>query len=171
METSYLVGIAAGTAVVLVTLFVLVRMFFGAGRWFGPRNIDMSLDAGVRHLLDAFLTEFAQRLGWDRQSSERLRAAGEEVLMTLAEKDGHEVSGLRRLRVSARAEKGAAVLEFLASPQGTNYEEQLNVLEKHAVPATEQDLSLRLLDHYASSVRHRHYHLNDLLTVKVNGTR
>ena len=45
------------------------------------------------------------------------------------------------------------------------------MLEKHAVPATEQDLSLRLLDHYASSVRHRHYHLNDLLTVKVAGSR
>ena len=114
METSYLLAIAAGIAVVLVILFVLVRMYFGAGRWFGPRHIDMSLDAGVRHLLDDFLVEFAQRLGWDRQSSERLRAAGEEVLMTLAERDGHEFRGLRRLRVSARAEKGAAVLEFLA---------------------------------------------------------
>ena len=171
METSYLVGIAAGIAVVLVTLFILVRMFFGAGRWFGPRNIDMSLDVGVRHLLDAFLTEFSQRLRWNPESSERLRAAGEEVLMSLAEHDGHEVAGLRRLRVSAREEKGAAVLEFLASPQGTNFEEQLKLLEKYAGPASEQDLSLRLLNHYASSVRHRHYHLNDLLTVKVNGTR
>ena len=171
METTYLIWIAVGIVVILATLFVLVTLFFGAGRWFGPRNLDMSLDAGVRHLLDAFLTEFATRLRWNQESSERLRAAGEEVLLTLAEHDGVEAAGLRRMRVSARQEKGVAVVEFLASPQGTNFEEQLKLLEKHAAPASEQDLSLRLLHHYASSVRHRHYHLNDLLTVRVEGSR
>lgn len=93
------------------------------------------------------------------------------MLLTLAERDGPEASGLRRLRVSARRDKGSAVVEFLASPQGTNFEEQLKLLEKHAAPASEQDLSLRLLQHYASSVRHRHYYLNDLVTVKVKGSR
>ena len=171
METSYLIWIAAGIAVILVTLFVLVGVFFGRGRWFGPRNIDMSLDAGVRHLLDEFLTEFGRRLRWNQESKERLRAAGEEVLLSLAAKDGQDAAGLRRLRVAVRQEKDVAVLEFLASPQGTNFEEQIRLLEKHATPATEQDLSLRLLNHYAADVRHRHYHLNDLVTVKVKGSR
>ncbi len=172
METSYLIWIASAAVVVLVVLFVVVGLFFGWGeRWSRRGNIDMSLDAGVRHLLDDFLTEFSRRLGWNQDSSRRLRAAGEEVLLTLAERDGPEASGLRRLRVSARREKGSAIVEFLASPQGTNFEEQLKLLEKHAAPASEQDLSLRLLQHYASSVRHRHYYLNDLVTVKVKGSR
>lgn len=171
METSYLLWIAVGILVILVTLFVLVAIFFRSGRWFGPRNLDMSLDAGVRHLLDAFLTEFAGRLRWNQPSSERLRAAGEEVLLSLAAHDGVEAVGLRRLRVSARHEKGVAVVEFLAAPQGTNFEDQIKLLERHAAPASEQDLSLRLLNHYAAEVRHRHYYLNDLVTVRVKGSR
>ncbi len=163
---SYLVWIAIAVVVVLALLFVLVSVFFGWGEWLrGRRNIDMSLDAGVRHLLDGYLNEFARRLGWDDASTEKLRATGEEVLMSLAGYD-EDAAGMRRLRVSVRQEKGAAVMEFLAAPQGTNFEEQLKLLEQHAVPV-EQELSLRLLKHYASSVRHRHYHLNDLVTVRV----
>lgn len=171
LETSYLVWIAVAILVILVTLFVLVAIFFGSGRWFGRRNTDMSLDAGARYLLDGFLNDFASRLGWNQESSERLRAAGEEVLLSLAAHDGLEAAGLRRLRVAVRQEKGAAVMEFLAAPQGTNFEDQMKLLDKHATPATEQDLSLRLLNHYASAVRHRHYYLNDLLIVRVEGSR
>ena len=167
---SNFVWIAAAVAVLVIVLYTLTALFFGRGR-FGPRNIDMSLDAGVRHLLDEFLTEFGRRLRWDPKSTERLRAAGEEVLLSLAAHDGEGATGLRRLRVAVRQEKGDAVLEFLAAPQGTNFEEQLKLLEEHAAPASDQDLSLRLLNHYASSVRHRHYHLNDLLTVHVEGSR
>ncbi len=170
MESSYLIPIAIAAAAILALLLLLVRVFFGWGDWVsGRRNIDMSLDAGVRHLLDGFLTEFARRMRWNRESAEKLRAAGEEVLTTLAGHDA-EIQGLRRLRVSARREKGAAVMEFLAAPQGSNFEDQIKLLEKHAAPV-EEDLSLRLLKHYASSVRHRHYHLNDLLTVRVEGSR
>ncbi len=170
METSYLVWIAIAIVVVLALLFVLVSVFFGWGEWLrGRRNIEMSLDAGVRHLLDGYLNEFARRLGWEDESTAKLRAAGEEVLMSLAGAD-EDISGLRRLRVSVRQEKGTAVMEFLAAPQGTNFEEQIKLIEQHAVPV-EQEMSLRLLKHYASSVRHRHYHLNDLVTVRVERSR
>ncbi len=170
MESSYLVWIAVATVAVLALLFVSGSVFSGWGdRVRGRRKIEMSLDAGVRHLLDGYLNEFARRLGWDDESTEKLRAAGEEVLMSLAGQDV-DMSGLRRLRVSVRQEKGAVVMEFLAAPQGTNFEKQIKLLEQHALPA-EQELSLRLLKHYASSVRHRHYQLNDLVTIRVERPR
>ena len=170
MESSHLAWIAVATVAVLALLFVSGSVFPGWGdRLRGRRKIEMSLDAGVRHLLDGYLSEFARRLGWDDESTERLRAAGEEVLMSLAGQDV-DVSGLRRLRAYVRQENGAAVMEFLAAPQGTNFEQQIKLLEQHAVPA-EEELSLRLLRHYASSVRHRHYHLNDLVTVRVERSR
>ena len=170
MESSYLVWIAVATLAVLALLFASGRVFPGWGdRLRRRRKIEMSLDAGVRHLLDGYLVEFAHRLGWDDESTEKLRAAGEEVLMSLTGQDS-DTSGLRRLRVSVRQEKGTAVMEFLAAPQGTNFEQQIMLLERHAVPA-EEELSLRLLRHFASSVRHRHYHLNDLVTVRVERSR
>ena len=170
MESSYLVWIAVATVAVLALLFVSGSAFSRWGdRVRGRRKIEMSLDAGVRHLLDGYLNEFARRLGWDDESTEKLRAAGEEVLMSLAGQDV-DMSGLRRLRVSVRQEKGAVVMEFLAAPQGTNFEKQIKLLEQHALPA-EQELSLRLLKHYASSVRHRHYQLNDLVTIRVERPR
>ncbi len=170
MESSYLVWIAVATVAALALLFVSGRISFGWGDGLrGRRNVEMSLDSGVRHLLDGYLSEFARRLGWDDEATGKLRAAGEEVLMSLAGQDA-DVSGLRRLRVSVRQEKGTAVMEFLAAPQGTNFEKQIRLLEQHALPA-EEELSLRLLKHYASSVRHRHYHLNDLVTVRVERSR
>lgn len=72
METSYLIWIASAAVVVLVVLFVVVGLFFGWGeRWSRRGNIDMSLDAGVRHLLDDFLTEFSRGSG-----GTRIRAGG-----------------------------------------------------------------------------------------------
>ena len=170
MESSYLVWTVAAVIAVVALLFVLPRIFGRGRRWSGQSNLDMSLDAGVRHLLDGFLTEFANRLRWNSESTRRLRAAGDEVLLTLASKDDDDDAGMRRLRVSVRHDGGSAVMEFLAAPQGTNFEEQLRLLERHAVSA-QDELSLRLLEHYASSVRHRHYLLNDLITVRVEGSR
>ena len=170
METPYLIAVAVGVAILILALFLLVGVLYRRGR--ASRGlIDMSLDTGVRQLLDDFLTEFGRRARWDEGSTHRLRAAGEEVLMALAQRDGPEASGMRRLRVAARMERGVAVLEFLAAPQGTNLEEQIARLQEHAQLVEESELSLRLLQHYASSVRHRHYHLNDLLTVRVQGDR
>lgn len=128
----------------------------------------MSLDAGVRRVLSEFLREFAARMKWGDEATERLCSAGEETLMSLVERGG-DSGGLRRLRVAARSDGNDAVIEFLAAPQGTNLEEQMALIRENARPADAREMSLRLLGHYASSVRHRRYGSNDLLTVHVKG--
>ena len=129
----------------------------------------MSLDAGVRRRLAGFLAEVAERMGWDEEATSRLCSAGEEALMSLVDRDQSE-SGLRRLRVAARSDGPDAVLDFLAAPRGVNLEDQLALIRANAPPADEREISLRLLGHYASSIRHRHYGASDLLTVAVKGT-
>ena len=86
----------------------------------------MSLDAGVRWVLEEFLQEFAARMKWDEEATRRLCAAGEETLMSLVERDG-EAAGARRLRVAARNDGSDAVIDFLAAPQGTNLEEEMGL--------------------------------------------
>jgi len=139
------------------------------GKWWPRRGkIEMSLDAGVRRVLSEFLREFAARMKWGDEAAERLCSAGEETLMSLVER-GDDAGGMRRLRVAARSDGSDAVIEFLAAPQGTNLEEQLALVRRNAPPADGREMSLRLLGHYASSVRHRQYRANDLVTVRVRG--
>ena len=66
----------------------------------------MSLDAGVRRVLSEFLHEFATRVKWSEEATERLCSAGEETLMSLVERGDDAGGGLRRLRVAVRAATG-----------------------------------------------------------------
>ena len=79
--------------------------------------------------------------------------------------------GARRLRVAARNDGSDAVIDFLAAPQGINLEEEMAEVGEGGVPADAREMSLRLLSHYAASVRHRRYRANDLVTVRVEEGR
>ena len=64
--------------------------------------------------------------------------------------------------------KGGAVLEFTVGPGGNNLQDRIALLGEHTDEAApERDVSLRLLRHLASSVRHQQYHDTDLVTVRV----
>ena len=165
--------LAVGVAAVVLLLYVLVTVFFGWGKWRSSRrNIDMELEVGVRPRLDSFLREFAGRMKWNDDSTERLCSAAEEAFMSLVRQDeGVADAGNRQLRVAVRRDGDAAEMEFIAAPQGTNLEEQIGQIRDRDTPVEGRDLSLRLLRHYASSVSHRQYHAIDLLTVRVKGSR
>ena len=64
---------------------------------------------------------------------------------------------------------GAAVeLEFVAATDETNIEDRIALLgERVSGVPVEEEVSLRLLQHYASSVRHQQYHDTDVVTVRV----
>ena len=102
--------------------------------------------------------------------ADRLEAVGEEALLSLLRPEEDETLSHRRRRlrlVAARAE-GGAVLEFVVAPTGENIEDRLAVLGDQADETSiEHDVSLRLLRHLASSVRHQQYHDVDIVTVRV----
>ncbi|MYA33842.1 MAG: hypothetical protein F4164_13155 [Gemmatimonadales bacterium] len=109
----------------------------------------------------------------------RLDAATEETLLTLMqtgdETDGAEevpASARRELLLTAREEDGEAVLEFRVGAAGSgeiNVEDHLAWLgDQIRVARVEHEISLRLLRHLASSVRHRQYHDIDILTLHVS---
>lgn len=168
-----LIWIAVGIGVLVVVLYTLVTLFFGWGKWRSSRqNIDMELEVGVRLRLDAFLREFASRMKWSGESTDRLCSAAEEAFMSLVRQDEELAdAGSRQLRVAIRRDDDAAEMEFIAAPQGTNLEEQMGLIRDRDTPVTGRELSLRLLRHHASSVSHRQYHAIDLLTVRVKGSR
>ena len=150
-----------GMTVIALTLF---------GELTGPRRerlrVALSMDAWPK--VDAFLAKLGARRRWSAELVERVRAVGEESLLLLAGKDGGAApGGGRRLLLIARGEEDGAVLEFIAATDEANLEDRMALLGQPAAGLMEQEVSLRLLRHYAASVRHYQFQDTDVVTVRV----
>ena len=134
-----------------------------------PRRLKAELTRESFSKVDAFLADFAARGKRDEEMTDRLRAVGEEMLLTLTrqEGDGRRQAG-RHLLLVARDDGDAVNLEFAAATDEANLEDQLAVLSEQVTGSpAEEEVSLRLLRHYASSVRHQQFHDTDVVTVRV----
>jgi NCS2 family nucleobase:cation symporter-2/xanthine permease XanP len=153
---------AGGLAAILMTLFLeLVRP--------RPHRLRTALKADAYPAIDKFLSEFARTRGWNEAMTDRLRAVGEETLLTLIRQD--EESAKRGLQISARNDGRAAELEFVAATEDSNIEDRIAMLgDRVTGQGAEQEVSLRLLRHLASSVRHQQYHETDVVTVRVEAS-
>ena len=135
-----------------------------------PRRgrLEARLDGSDLPRIDAFLREVAARIGWDGAAAGRLRSAGEETLASLLQLREAQAEGQAppRLIVIARPEGESVELEFMAVFDEQNLEDRLAYLEEEA-ETDEEDLSFRLLRHYAAAVRHQKYHGLDIVAVRV----
>ena len=154
---------AGGLVAIVLTLFAEATQ---------SRRQRLRADLAISELprIREFLDGFARRHGWESPMSSRLDAVAEETLLTLLddERAGGDSDG-RALRITASKQDGRAVLEFVAAARGENIEDRLAVLdEPGATRPVERDISLRLLQHFATSVVHQQYHELEIVTVHVN---
>ena len=157
-------GITTGGLVaILMTLFLEMT---------APRRsrIEVDFDLALLPKIREFLGAFAQRSGWDAKMVHRLEAAGEETLLTLTGPDERDAKRQRRrLFLSAHKEADGAVLEFVAAVGEENVQDRIAVLgERPDGVLMEREVSLRLLRHIATSVRHQQFHETDIVTVRVD---
>ena len=159
-------GMTVGAfAAILMTLFVEMTSR-------GRKRLEVELKAEALPQIDVFLRELGSRTGWNDASTERLRAAGEEALLSLLQLSNADAAdGVRRLIVVARPNSRTVEIEFMAVFEEGNLEDRLAYLNEQAEAPDETEMSFRLLRHYASSVRHRKYHGIDIVTVQVEGSR
>jgi len=156
-------GITAGSVVV-----ILMTLFLEAT---APRRsrIEAELSPSVLPKIREFVSKFASRNGMGEKMVDRLDAASEETLLTLiAQDENREEPERRRLLLTARKEAGGAVLEFVTASGEENLQNRIGLLADtpDEVPV-EREVSLRLLRHIASSVRHQQFHDLDIVTVRV----
>ena len=170
-------GITTGGLAAVVMILYLELTNPRQMRFQSKLNIDALPD------LTDFVHRFADRRGWDDAMKERLGAVAEETLLTLAPLDLEGLLSIddipagpagpagdddRHLIVLASSDGQMADLEFIGGRSGANVEDQVHQLQQHdTLPPTEQDLSLRLLRSYATSVKHQQYHDTDIITVRV----
>ena len=135
------------------------------------RKLEVTLGASSLPKIDAFLQDFAAKIGWSEESANRLRASGEESLLSLlpSESDGSEAS--TRLIVLVRSQDDIVTMDLLTVfEEEQNIEDRLAYMNEEAEVHDDRELSFRLLRHYASSVHHRKYYGADVVTVKVERT-
>jgi len=157
-------GVMIGAVVAIAMTALIERM--GAR----PARIEVMLDMASLPAIDEFFSGLARRLEWDEPSTRRLRSVGEETLASLLPDEADVAQGdPARLAIAGRPQVGMVELEFVATTSRENLEDQMAVLTNEAAQAAEGELSLRLLRHFASNVRHQKYHGVDIVTVQVEG--
>ena len=153
--------IVGGMSALLLTTF----MWLTSPR---QKKLNVRLDLSSTSEIDDFLTQFVWKLRWSDASSARLRAAGEEALAALVDLyDEVETDATRNLLIIARSDEDMVNVEFIAGPSSENLEARLNNLAERPDAEEEGNISLRLLRHYASSVRHHSYYGVDIVTMSV----
>ena len=154
---------AGGLVAILLTLFTEMTKR-------RPRRLRTACAVEALPEIRAFLAAFAARSGWGEAMAHRLDSVAEETLQTLLQRQ-EEGAPRRRLhlQLTARKEDGRAVLEFVAAPGEGNIEDRIALIGEDAAEApVERDVSLRLLRHLASSVRHEQYYDTEFVTVRVD---
>ena len=162
-------GELLGNGMTVGGLTVILLTVFGEMAGGGQSRLKTRLTAETWPEVDAFLSKFAARKRWGEEMENRLRAVGEETMQILTREQAREAADVqRRLLLIARADGNAADLEFIATTDATNLEDQLAMLSEAAASVSvEAETPLRLLRHYASSIRHQQYHDIDILTIRV----
>ena len=158
-------GVTIGALVAIGMTFLLEALSSRRSR------LEATLDTASLPTIDEFLTRLAARLGWNETSTSRLRAAGEETLISLlAQEADVEGSQRPRLIIDARPQGTTVELEFVATTRQENIEDQLAYMTDDTAVPTADNLSLRLLRYHASAVRHQKFHSVDIVTVQVEGS-
>ncbi|MDE0714550.1 MAG: hypothetical protein OXI10_06755, partial [Gammaproteobacteria bacterium] len=120
--------------------------------------------------LAAFITKFSDRKDWGPDMAHRLVMVAEEVLLSLLPaEEGKSRGDRQRLVVMASSDGPQAELEFIVATSEENLEDRIQQHRQYDPASSgEHEISLRLLQHYASSVRHQQYHEMEIVTIRVD---
>lgn len=162
-------GVAFGNSVVVGILSALLMSMVVDFTISRRRRLNTQLDLAAASTVDEFLRRIGTGLGWSDSSVERLCAAGEETLSSmLVLRDDYVDDTPPRLIVLAKRGTRSLEIEFMAVFAEENIEDRIAFMSEQAETPDVDDLSFRLLRHYASSVRHRKYHGIDVVAVRVD---
>lgn len=159
-------GMTAGG---LAAILMVLAMQLAAPR---RRTLRTTLTAKALPGMDSFLRTFAKDRRWDDDSANRLSAAGEEAILSLMpDEEAEPEVAPKHLHLVLSGDRNTAEIELIASTAEQNIEDRLALLGRWADQGGDVPISLKLLQHYASSVRHQQYHGTDIVTVRVDATR
>ena len=157
--------VVGGIAAIVMTVFT---EFSG----FTARKLRIDLSQSSLPAVDDFLRQFADRHSWTVEGKNRLCLVGEEVMLSLLNEENDDpAEQKRRLVATIRPDSGSAELEIVVASDNAiqgNIENHIAYLDQDQALEDEQQLSVRILRHYASSVHHRKYYGIDVISCRVD---
>ncbi len=157
--------VVGGIAAIAMTVFTELSGF-------RAKKLRTALAHSSLPAVDDFLCHFADSLAWTEESKNRLRLVGEEIMLSLLneETDG-PVDQKRSLVATIRPDSGSVEIEIVVASDDAiqgNIENRMAYLGQDLALEDEQQLSVRILRHYASSVHHRKYYGIDIVSCRVD---
>ena len=158
--------------IVVGGMAAIVMTVFTEASGFRAKRLRTDLSESSLPDFDSFLREFADSHSWTEEGKNRLCLAGEEVILSLLnEEDEGPAEQKRRLIATIRPDSGSAELEIVVASDDAiqgNIENRMAYLGPDQALDDEQQLSVRILRHYASSVHHRKYYGIDIISCRVD---
>ena len=165
-------SLLVGNSIVIGGMVAVGMTAFTELSGFRAKKLRIDLSESSLPAVDGFLSDFADRHSWTEEGRDRLRLVGEEVMLSLFdEEDDGPVEQKRRLVATIRPDGGSAELEILVASDDAiqgNIENRMAYLGQDQALEDEQQLSVRILRHYASSVHHRKYYGLDVISCRVD---
>ena len=133
-----------------------------------PQRFDGVLDSAIFPAVDMFLQQVALESKWGPRARLRLRAAVEEAIASQQQVyDSTEKGKAPHLTVRAYPSQKYIDVDILTALESEHVESHLAIMNALPEQFDEDLMSLRLLLHYASKVRCRHYHGLTVITLRI----
>lgn len=160
-----------GNAIVIGGMAAIAMTVVTELSGFRARKIRVELSQSSLSAVDDLLCQYADRYSWTEEGKNRLRLVGEEVMLSLLKEEGNlPTDQKRKLVATIRPDSGVAELEIMVASGDAikgNIENHMAYLGQEQALEEEQELSVRVLRHYASSVHHRKYYGIDIVSCRV----
>ena len=160
-----------GNAIVIGGMVAIAMTMVTELAAFRASKIRIELSQSSLSAVDDMLCEYAERHSWTEEGKNRLRLVGEEVMLSLLnEEEDDPTEQKRKVVATIRPDGGLAELEIMVASGDAiegNIENHIAYLGQDQALEEEQELSVRVLGHYASSVQHRKYYGIDIVSCRV----
>lgn len=132
------------------------------------KRIQTKLSVQSLPELQTFIHNFSENYSWTEDFVSKVEGAAEEALLILCdESDTTEQEGVVQLMIKGGSEQ--VTLEFIAADSKENLQDRIALMgSDFSAPDLEKDVSLRILKHLTTSVRHERYHGTEIIVLEVH---
>lgn len=132
------------------------------------KRIQTGLRVEALPELQAFIRKFSKSHSWSSSFTIRVEGAVEEALLILcSQTDPDQKDGVLQLMIKGESDR--ATLEFVAADSTENLQDRIALMGADISSVNlERDVSLRMLKHLTTSVRHERYHGTEIIVLEVH---